>query len=110
MVRLRHLQGDLTSDIRQSILMLIQQALAAASLDADDRSAAQSGLLPLMDDLAYRYYLAADGNVFVRDALVPRRWSPADDGRGAAACRLPHSRGGMARARGAHTHTSGRVY
>jgi hypothetical protein len=49
---------------------------AAASLDADDRSVAQSGLLPLMDDLAYRYYLSADGTVFVRDALVPEDGLP----------------------------------
>ena len=67
----RHIRGDRTSDLRQRILTLVEQALGTGVLDSEDKAAAESGLLPLFDDLAFRYYLAADGAVFTRDALVP---------------------------------------
>jgi hypothetical protein len=58
-------------DIPELIRARVNQALASGKLDSDDREGAQRGLLPLFDDLAYRYYLREDGAVFILDALEP---------------------------------------
>jgi hypothetical protein len=59
------------SDTRSLIRSKVKQALASSSTTPDDRRAAEQGLLPLFDDLAYRYYLRDDGSVFIIDALEP---------------------------------------
>jgi len=59
------------SDTRSLIRSKVKQALASSSTTLDDRRAAEQGLLPLFDDLAYRYYLRDDGSVFIIDALEP---------------------------------------
>ena len=57
--------------IEELIRVRVQEALHSGALDEEDRRAAAQGLLPLFDDLAYRYYLREDGSVFLIDALEP---------------------------------------
>ena len=57
--------------IRERIRAKLRVARESAGLDGDDRKAVEQGLLPLFDDLAYRYYLREDGAVFTLDALAP---------------------------------------